>query len=107
MLESFKTVLDKEREAEKILLEAKEQAEKLKKETQEKAEEVYKKTYQEIIAQALNKSTKMKEKAKMDAERGAQIFLKRANKQKTKISKEIEQKFSEAVNAVLREILTE
>ena len=106
MLESFKTVLDKEREAEKILLEAKEQAEKLKKEAQEKAEEVYRKTYQETIAQAKRKSIEIKEKARIDAERDAQIFLKRAEKQKKKILKDTEKKFSEAVNTVLHEILT-
>ena len=106
MLESFKTVLDKEMEAKKILLEAKEQAEKLKKEAQEKAEEVYRKTYQETIAQAKRKSIEIKEKARIDAERDAQIFLKRAEKQKKKILKETETKFSEAVNAVLHEILT-
>ena len=37
MLESFKAVLDNEREAEKIRLEAREQAEKIEKEAQEKA----------------------------------------------------------------------
>ena len=106
MLESFKTVLDNEREAEKIQQEAKELAEKLRKEAQEKAEEIYRTTYQEIIDQAKNESIKIKDTAKIDAERETQIFLKRAKKQKIKISKEIEQKFIEAVNAVLGEILT-
>ena len=106
MLESFKTVLDKEMEAKKILLDAKEQAEKLKKEAQEKAEEVYRKTHQETIAQAKGKSIEIKEEARIDAERDAQIFLKRAEKQKKKILKDTEAKFSEAVNAVLHDILT-
>lgn len=106
MLESFKTILDKEMEAKKLLLEAKEQAEKLKKEAQEKAEQVYSKTYQETIAQAKRKSIEIKEKARMGAERDAQIFLKRAERQKKKILKDTEEKFSEAVDAVLREILT-
>ena len=87
----------REREAERILLEAKEQAEKMKKEAQEKAEEVYRETYQEIIAQAKRKSVEIKEKARMDAERDAQVFLKRAEKQKKEILKETEEKFGEAV----------
>ena len=106
MLESFKTVLDKEMEAKKILLEAKEHAEKLTKEAQEKAEEVFSKTYQDTITQAKRKSTEIKEKARMDAERDAQIFLKRAETEKKKILKDTEEKFSEAVDAILHEILT-
>ena len=93
-------------EAEKIQQEAKEQAEKLKNDAMETAEEIYKKTYREIIDQTMNESIRIKEKAKIDAELEAQIFLKRAKKQKIKISKEIEQRFIEAVNVVLGEILT-
>lgn len=106
LLESFETVLEKEREAERILLEAKEEAEQLKKKAQEKAEEVYRKTYQATTAQVKRKSIEIKKQARMDAERDAQIFLTRAEKQKEKILKDTEEKFSEAVNAVINEILT-
>ena len=92
--------------AEKLLLEAKTKADKMKKEAKETAEEIYRKTYQENIDQAKRKTIEIKEQARMDAERDAQVFLKRAEKQKKKILKDTEEKFSEAVNAVLHEILT-
>jgi F0F1-type ATP synthase membrane subunit b/b' len=106
LLESFKAVLEKEREAEKILLEAREQAEKIRKSAQEKAEAVYKKTYRETVALAKRKSIEIKEQAKNDAESEAQIFVKRAEKLKKKILASAEQKFSSAVNSVLEEILS-
>ena len=104
MLESFKTVLEKEREAEKIRLEAREHAEKIKKVAQEKVAEVYREIYQETIAEAKRKSIEIKEQAKIDAESRAQIFLRRAKKQKKKIRIDAEKKFDEAVNATLNEI---
>jgi len=106
LLESFKAVLDNEREAEKIRLEAREQAKKIKKETQEKAENVYGATYQETIAEAKRKSIEIKEQAKIDAESRAQIFLRRAKKQKKKVRIDAEKKFDEAVNVALNEILS-
>lgn len=106
MLESFKAVLEKEREAEKIRLEAREQAEKIEKEAQEKAENVYGATYQETIAEAKRKSIEIKEQAKIDAESRAQIFLRRAKKQKKKIRIDAEKNFDEAVNAALNETLS-
>ena len=105
MLESFKEVLEKEREAEKIILDAKEQAENIKKSAQEKAEAVYKETCQKAIDDAKRKSIKIKEHAKTDAESQAQIFIKRAEKLKKKILVNAEQKFSEAVDLILNEIL--
>lgn len=106
MLESFKAVLEKERDAEKLILEAEEQAEKIKKNAQERAEAVYWETYQETIAEAERKSIEMKERAKTDAESEAQIFIKRAEKLKKKILVSAEQKFGEAVNSILHEILS-
>jgi vacuolar-type H+-ATPase subunit H len=106
LLESFKAVLEKERESEKLILEAEERAEKIKKNAQEKAEVVYRETYQETIAEAKSKSIEMKERAKKDAESEAQIFIKRAEKLKNKILVGAEQKFSEAVNSILHEILS-
>lgn len=106
MLESFKAVLEKEREAEKIRLEAREQAEKIEKEAQEKAKEVYRETCQETIAEAKRKSIEIKEQAEIDAESRAQIFLRRAKKQKKKIRIDAEKKFDEAVNVALNEILS-
>ena len=104
MLESFKAVLDNEREADKIRLEAREKAEKIGKEAQEKAEKVYRNTYQETIAEAKRKAVEIKEQAKIDAESKSQIFLSRAKKQKEKIRIAAEKKFDEAVNAALNEI---
>jgi len=106
LLESFKAVLETEREAEKIIQEAKEQAEKIRKNAQEKAETVYKETYQNVIAEARCKSIEIKEQAKKDSESEAQIFIKRAEKLKKKILVNAEQKFSEAVDFILNEILS-
>ena len=106
MFESFKAVLEKERETEKLILEAEEQAEKIKKNAQERAEAVYEETYQETISEAKRKSIEMKEWAKNDAEAEAQVFVKRAEKLKKKILASAEQKFGEAVNSILHEILT-
>ena len=106
MLESFKAVLEKEREAEKIINQAKEQAEKIRKNAQEQAEFVYRETYQETIADARRKSIEIKEHAKEIAESEAQIFIKRAEKLKKKLLVSAEQKFSEAVDSILNEILS-
>lgn len=106
MLDSFKEVLEKEREAEKIILDAREQAEIIKKRAQEKAEAVYKETYQKAIDDAKRKSIKIKKYAKTDAESEAQIFIKRAEKLKKKILTSAEQKFSGAVDLILNEILS-
>ena len=106
MLKSFKTVLEKEREAEKIILEAREQADIIRKNAQEKAGAVYRKTYQKTIAEARRKSIEIKEQAKKDAESEAQVFIKRAEKLKKKILVGAEQNFSEAVNSILQEILS-
>ena len=105
MLDSFKEVLEKEREAEKIIMDAREQAEIIKKRAQEKAEAVYKETYQKAIDDAKRKSIEMKEQAKNDAESEAQIFIKRAEKLKKKILASAEQKISGAVDLILKEIL--
>ena len=106
MLESFKVVLDKEREAEKIMQKAKEQAEKIRKNAQEKAEAVYRETYQNTITEARRKSIEIKELAKKDAESEAQIFVKRAETLKKKILVSTEEKFGEAVDSILNEILS-
>jgi len=106
LLKSFKAVLDKEREAEKIILESREQAEKIKKEAQEKVVEVYKEIYQENIAKAKRKSIEIKEQAKIDTESEMQTFIRQAEKQKEKIRINAEKKFDEAVNAVLNEIIS-
>ena len=106
MLESFKAVLETERDAEKLIHEAEEQAEKIKKTAHERAEAVYKEIYQETIAVAKRKSIEMKEQAKSEAESEAQIFIKHAEKLKKKILLKAEQKFGEAVNSILLEILS-
>lgn len=106
MFESFKVVLEKEREAEKIIQNAKEQAEKIRKNAQEKAESVYRETYQDTIAEARRKSIEIKERAKKDAESEAQIFVKRAETLKKKILISSEQKIGEAVDSILNEILS-
>jgi vacuolar-type H+-ATPase subunit H len=106
LLESFKAVLEKEREAEKIIQEAKIQAEKIRKNAQEKAEAFYRETCQDTIAEARRKSIEIKEQAKKDAESEAQIFIKRAEKLKKKLLVSAEQKFSEAVDSILNEILS-
>jgi len=106
LLESFKAVLETERDAERLIREAEEQAEKIKKSAQERAEAVYRETCQETIAEAKRKSIEIKEQAKMDAESEAQIFIKRAEKLKKKILASAEQKFGEAVNSILHEILS-
>ena len=106
MLESFKAVLEKEREAEKIIQQAKEKADKIRKNAQKKGETVYMETYQRTIAEARRKSMEIKEHAKQIAESEAQIFIKRAEKLKKKILASAEQKFCKAVDSVLDEILS-
>jgi vacuolar-type H+-ATPase subunit H len=106
LLESFKAVLEKEREAEKLILKAEEQAEKIKNNAQEKGETVYMEMYRETIDEAKRKSIEMKDQAKTDAESEAQIFIKNAEKQKKKLLAIAELKFGEAVNSILTEILS-
>ena len=106
MLDSFKAVLEKEREAEKIIQDARNQAEQIKVDAQKKAEEVSKNTYQKTIADAKQKSVEIKESARTDAEAEAQIFLKRAEKLKKKIRTLGEKKFDEAVDSILHEIMS-
>jgi len=106
LLESFKAVLEKEREAEEIIQQAKEQAERIRKNAQEMSETVYKETYQETISEARRKSIEIKEQAKQIAESEAQIFIKRAEKLKKKILATAEQKFCTAVDSILNEILS-
>lgn len=98
--------MEKEREAEKIIQDARNQAEQIKLNAQKKAEEVSKKTYQKTIDDAKQKSVEIKEKARNDAEAEAQIFLKRAEKMKKKIRNLGEQKFDEAVDSILHEIMS-
>jgi vacuolar-type H+-ATPase subunit H len=105
LLESFKAVLEKEREAEKVILEARLKAEKIRKTAQKKVEDVYRETHERIIAEARLTSIKIKEQAKKDAESEAQFFIKRAEKLKKKILASAEQQFHEAINSILHEIL--
>lgn len=106
LLESFKVVLEKEREAERIIQEAKEQAEEIRKNAQEQAEVVYRETYQETIAEARRKSIEIKVQAKEIAESEAKIFIKRAENLKKKILVSAEQKFWKAVDSIIDEILS-
>lgn len=105
MLETFKTVLDKEKEAEKIRLEAREHAKKIEMEAQEKAMEVYRDTYQEIIAKVKRKTIEIKKQARIEAESELQTFIKQAEKQKDEIRIKALKKFDDAVDAVLNLIL--
>ena len=97
--------MEKEREAEKIIQDARNQAEQIKVDAQKKAEEVSKNTYQKTIADANKMSLEIKETARTDAEADAQIFLKHAEKMKKKIRSLGEQKFKEAVDSILHEIM--
>lgn len=106
MFESFKTVLEKEREAEQIIFDAKEQAELLIKKAQEKSELVYKKTYNKTIDEAKLKAAKIKEEAKKDGESKAQVFIENAEQLKKKFAISAEKRFDEATNKILHEILT-
>jgi F0F1-type ATP synthase membrane subunit b/b' len=106
LLESFKAVLEMERKAEELVIAAKKKAEKIKNDAQEKAETVYMCTYQKTLAEAKRKAIEMKEQAIKDAESEAQIFIKRAEKLKKKILASAKQKFGEAVDSILDEILS-
>ena len=106
MLDSFKAVLEKEREAEKIVNEARKKAQEIEAKAQEKAELVYKQTHQETINEAKRKAIETKEQAKKDAEAEAQVFIERAESLKKKLVKSAKKNFDEAVNTVLQEILT-
>lgn len=106
LLDSFKAVLEKEREAEKIIEAAREKAEKIKNNAQEKADKVYAKTYQDTINEARSKSVEIKEQAKKNAVNKAQVFIKRAEKLKKKIKVCADHNFTEAVDSILNEILS-
>ena len=106
MLESFKEVLEKEREAEKIITKAEKQAEKIKKNAHERAKLIFKETYQGTIAEAKRKSIEMKKRAKKDAESEAKIFIKQAEKIRKKILANAEQKLKITVNSILHEIIS-
>ena len=106
LLDSFKAVLETERKAEKIMEKAREHAEKIRNNAQEKAENVYSKTYQDTIDEARHKSVEIKEQAKKDAVNRAQIFVKRAKKQKKELVVCADKNFSEAVDHIMKEILS-
>ncbi|MBT8172428.1 hypothetical protein KJN74_06120 [Candidatus Bathyarchaeota archaeon] len=106
MLKSFKTLLEKEREAEQIIFNSKEQAELLVKKAQEKAGLAYKKTYDETINLAKQKSTEIKDKPKKDAESNAQLFIEDAEKLKKKLSVFAKKRSKEAIDNILQEILS-
>jgi F0F1-type ATP synthase membrane subunit b/b' len=105
LLESFEAVLEMERKAEETISEAKEKAEEIRNNAQEKAKAVYDQTFSKIIAEAELKSIEIKNQAKRDAESEAQIYMKNAEKLKKEILVCAEQKFDEAVNTILDEIL--
>ncbi|TRO49324.1 hypothetical protein E2P47_01445 [Candidatus Bathyarchaeota archaeon] len=106
MLKSFKEVLEKEREAEKLIIEAEKKAEEIRKSSQIKSENIYNKTYQESVSEAKRKSIEIKDQARIEAESEAQIFIKNAEKMKKEIVENSKQKFDEAVNFILNEILS-
>ncbi len=106
MLDSFKVVLEKEREAEDIVNAARKEAQKIEADAQQKAELVYKQAYQETISQAKREAILLKERAKKDAESNAQVFVSNAKKMKNKLVASAEENFDEAVNCVLEQILS-
>ena len=106
MLNSFKAVLEKEREAENIVNNARKKAQKIETDVQEKAQLVYKQAYEETIKQAKREAIALKECAKKDAESNAQRFVENAEKMKKKILTSAKQNFDAAVNSVLEEILS-
>jgi vacuolar-type H+-ATPase subunit H len=106
LFESFKTLLEKEREADRIIVNAKEQAELIVKKAQEKAGLAYKRTYDETIDLAKQKSTEIKDKAKKDAESNAQLFIENAEKLKKKLLVFGKKRSKEATDNILREILS-
>ncbi len=106
LLDSFKAVLETERKAEKIIESARKQAEEIRNTAQEKSKQVYSKTYQNTIDEARRKSVEIKEQAKQDAVNKAQVFVKRAKKQKNELVVFADQNFTEAVDYILKEILS-
>ena len=106
LLDSFKAVLETERKAEKIIEIARKQAEKIRNNAQENSQQVYSKTYQNTIDEARRKSVEIKEQAKQDGMNKAQVFVKQAKKQKKELVVLADQNFTEAVNYILKEILS-
>lgn len=106
LFESFKTLLEKEREADQIIFNAKEQAELLIRRAQEKAGLVYNRTYDETINSAKQKSTEIKNNAKKDAESKAQLFIENAEKLKKKLSVFAKKRSKQAIDNILAEILS-
>ena len=106
LLDSFKAVLEKEREAEKIVIEARKKAKTIETAAQEQAGSVYKETYEKAINEAKQKAAEIKEQAKKEAETEAQIFVKNSEKLKKELTTSAEQNFGEAVERVLQQLLT-
>ncbi|MDG6222766.1 MAG: hypothetical protein IAX21_04920 [Candidatus Bathyarchaeota archaeon] len=105
MLDSFKEVLEKEREAERVVIVARKEAKKIETDAQEKAELVYRQTFQETINEARRHAIETKERAEKEAEAESQVFMKRAEVLKTRIKVSGQQNFNEAVDEVLNEFL--
>ena len=106
LFESFKTLLEKEREADRIIVDAKEQAELLVKKAQEKAGLAHKRTYDKTINLAKQKSTSIKDKAKKDAQSNAQLFIENAEKTKKKLLVFAKKRSQKATDHILQEILS-
>lgn len=106
LLDSFKAVLEKEREAEDIVNAARKKAQKIEAEAQQKAELAYKNAYQETISKAKREAIILKERAKKDAESDAQVFIRNSKKMKNKLVVSAKKNFDEAVDSVLKQILS-
>ena len=106
LLEILKIVRDAESEARKILDEAKVEAERISRVAKTKADEVYSKVYEQAVAGARRRSVELQEKRRNEAEREAEVFLRHAQEQIEQIRIKAEERFDEAVDAILNEIVS-
>jgi len=106
LLDSFKAVLEKEREAENIVVVARKKAKKIETDAQEKAELVYRQTFQETINDAKRQAIETKKRAEKKAKADALVFVKNAEALKKSIEVSAQQNFNEAIEEVLNEFLS-
>ena len=105
LLEILKMITSAEREAGKILDEANIQCQMIRRKAERKAEEIYKRAYEEAVAETRRKCIQLQKRGMDEAEREAEILLRKAEEQRNEIRTRSEEKFDEAVNTVLNEIL--
>jgi F0F1-type ATP synthase membrane subunit b/b' len=105
LLEDFELIHVAESLAEEILDEAKLRVEAIRKETVNEQGQAYGAAYDAEITAAKRNAEENVEQARTDAEKEANLFLRRAEEQVTAVKETARMNFETAVNAVIAEII--